>query len=221
MSIEDALKRIKELSKERKFEESVEAVVKLNVDPTKGDQMIRGTCILPAGTGKTVKVCVFADAEFHKQLKDAGADIIGNDEILAEISKGETPFDKIICTPDYVNTLKKFARVLGPKGLMPNTKSGTLVRQDEVVETVRQSKQGLIEFRISPEAFIMSKIGLRKFTEEQLLENMNSLMMALIEKKPESVKGRYFMRGMIKTSMGPPMKIDLSKYAQIVASQSL
>jgi large subunit ribosomal protein L1 len=126
--------------------------------------MIRGTCVLPAGTGKTVRVCVFADNEFHAELTKVGADVIGNDDTLAEIAKGEVTFDKIICTPEFVNSLKKFARILGPKGLMPNTKSGTLVKQDVIVETVKQSKQGLIEFRISPESFIMSKIGLRKFT---------------------------------------------------------
>jgi len=102
-------------------------MVKLGVDPTRGDQMIRGTCVLPAGTGKEVKVCVFADLEFHEDLQEAGADIIGNDDVLAEIAKGNIEFDKLICSQDYLPTLKKFARILGPKGLMPNVKSGTLV----------------------------------------------------------------------------------------------
>ena len=210
---EQAFDKLSQISKERKFDESVEAIIKLNVDPTKGDQMIRGTCVLPAGTGKAVKVCVFADNEFHKDLLEVGADFIGSDQILADIANGEVPFDKIICTQEHLPALKKYARVLGPKGLMPNTKSGTLVRQDEIVEQVRQSKQGLIEFRVSPESFIMSKIGLRKFTEEELAANFDALMMALVNKKPEVVKGRYFLKGMIKTSMGPPLKVDLTKYA--------
>lgn len=134
---EEVFTKIDELAKERKFDESVEAIVKLNVDPTKGDQMIRGTCILPSGTGKEIKVCVFADGEFHSELKEAGADILGNDQVLIDIGNGNVPFDKIICTQEHIQDLKKFARILGPKGLMPNTKSGTLVKADEIVEQVR------------------------------------------------------------------------------------
>jgi len=208
----DAFARIEEISKQRKFPESIEAIVKLNVDPTKGDQMIRGTCVLPEGTGKEVKVCVFADSEFHEQLKEVGADFIGSDQIITDIANGVVPFDKIICTQEHIQSLKKFARVLGPKGLMPNAKSGTLVRQDEIVEQVRQAKQGLIEFRVSPEAFIMTKIGLRTFQTGQLASNFDALMLALVAKKPEAVKGRYFLKGLVKTSMGPPLKVDLSKY---------
>ena len=114
--------------------ETIEAIVKLNVDPTKGDQMIRGTCILPAGTGKEVRVCVFADGEFHQQLKEVGADIIGDEHVLNDISNGILNFDKIICTSDHIANLKKFARILGPKGMMPNTKSGTLVSSEQIVE---------------------------------------------------------------------------------------
>ena len=125
------------MSKERKFDESVELIVKLGVDPTKGDQMIRGTCILPAGTGKEIKVCVFADGEFHQELKAVGADVIGNDQTLQDIANGKIDYDKIICTQEYVQNLKKYARILGPKGLMPNKKSGTLVKTDEIVEQVK------------------------------------------------------------------------------------
>ena len=123
---------------------------------------------MPEGTGKEVKVCVFADNEFHADLREAGADFIGNDQIIADIAEGKVPFDKIICTQEFIQNLKKYARVLGPKGLMPNVKSGTLVKSDEIVEQVKQSKLGLIEFRINPEAFIQSKIGLREFDEEKL-----------------------------------------------------
>jgi large subunit ribosomal protein L1 len=110
--------------------------------------------------------------------------------------------------------------VLGPRGLMPNVKSGTLVKSDEIVEQVKQAKLGLIEFRISPEAFIQSKIGLRDFDEDKLNSNFDALMMALVDKKPEAIKGRYFMKAMIKTSMGPPLKVDVGKYSQIVAQQN-
>lgn len=159
---------MRELSKERKFEESFELIVKLNVDPTQGDQNVRGTCILPAGTGKEVRVCVFAGEEFHEDVQKMGADMIGNDDVLKEISEGNIPFDKIIATPEHMPTLKALARVLGPKGLMPNVKSGTLVKQHELVDTVKQAKQGLVEFRVNEAAFTMNKIGKRSFTDEQL-----------------------------------------------------
>lgn len=130
--------------------------------------MIRGTCILPAGTGKELKICVFADNEFKDALLANGADIIGNDQVLTDIANGIINFDKLICTQEQIASLKKFARVLGPKGLMPNVKSGTLVQQSEIVECVKQSKLGLIEFRVNPEAFIHSRIGLRSFEPEKL-----------------------------------------------------
>ena len=137
LSPEQAFEKVKSLSKERNFKESVDAIIKLNVDPTKGDQMIRGTCVLPDGTGNEIKVCVFADSEFHEDLKEAGADSIGDSGTLEQIAAGNLNFDKIICTPEQVSELKKYARILGPKGLMPNTKSGTLVNADEIVEQVR------------------------------------------------------------------------------------
>jgi large subunit ribosomal protein L1 len=137
---EEIFATAKEVSKERNFAESFEVIVKLNVDPTQGDQNVRGTCVLPAGTGKEVKVCVFSGNEFHEELTAAGADFLGNDAILKEIGEGIIPFDKIIATPEFMSTLKAYARVLGPKGLMPNIKSGTLVKQHELVETVKLSK---------------------------------------------------------------------------------
>ena len=208
---------LKEVSKDRKFVESIETIIKLNVDPTKGDQMIRGTCILPAGTGKEVKVCVFADSAYHAELREAGADIIGTEAIMQDIANDKIEFDKLLCTQEHISELKRYARILGPKGLMPNTKSGTLVGQDMIVDQVKSSKQGLIEFRVSPDAWVLNKIGLRNFESEQLHENFNALMLALIDKRPDTLKGRYFLKGMIKSSMGPPIRLDLSHYAQIIA----
>ena len=193
-------------------------MVKLGVDPTRGDQMIRGTCVLPEGTGKEVKVCVFADSEFHEDLKAAGADIIGSDDVLIEIGKGNIEFDKLICSQEYLATLKKFARILGPKGLMPNVKSGTLVQADQIVEQVKQSKLGMIEFKVNPESFILSKVGLKSFDNQKLSNNFNSLMLALIDKKPESIKQRYFLKGMVKTTMSPPLKVDLSHYTALASA---
>ena len=137
--------------------------------------------------------------------------------MLADIQNGIINFDKIICTQEFLPNLKRYARILGPKGLMPNTKSGTLVSSELIIEQVTQSKLGLIEFRVNPEAFIQSKIGRRDFEDDKLCTNFDALMMALIQRKPEMIKGRYFLKGMIKTSMGAPLKVDLSRYATLVA----
>lgn len=214
----DIFEKTKEVSKERKCKESVEVIIKLNVDPTQGDQNIRGTCVLPAGTGKEVKVCVFAGSEFHEEVLANGADYIGDDAILKEISEGNIPFDKIITTPEHMVELKAHARVLGPKGLMPNIKSGTLVKQHELVDAVKQSKQGLVEFRVNEGAFIMNKIGLRAFDNEKLLENLNALMDAIARKKPESLKGKYFKKIQLKTSMGPPVLLKVAPFQAMIRS---
>jgi len=167
---------------------------------------------LPAGTGKEVRVCVFADKEFHPQLTEIGADIIADEETLKDISEGTLNFDKIISTPEWISSLKQHARILGPKGLMPNVKSGTLVKPDDVLETVRQSKQGLIEFRVNESGTIMGKFGRRDFTSEALQQNLHALLKAIAAKQPASLKGRYMQKAMVKTSMGPPLKLDISAF---------
>lgn len=209
---DEVFTRAKELSKERGFTESFEVIVKLNVDPTQGDQNVRGTCILPAGTGKEVKVCVFAGDEHHERVKEVGADFIGDDKILKQIQEGDIDFDKIIATPEQMPALKGLARVLGPRGLMPNKKSGTLVSPDDLVDQVKQAKQGMVEFRVNEGAFIMNKIGTRKFEDDRLAENLNALMTAIADKRPESVKGKYFTRALVKTSMGPTLKLNMAPY---------
>jgi large subunit ribosomal protein L1 len=193
---------VKEVSKERKFKESIEVIVRLNVDPRQGDQNIRGTCVLPSGTGKTVKVCVFADQEMQDKVMEAGADIFGTSDILKQMAEGKLEFDKLIATQEQMNQLKPLARVLGPKGLMPNVKSGTLVKPDELLEAVKLSKQGQIEFRVNEHSDIMVKIGLREFNEDQLFTNFDAFARALVKRKPESIKGKYFVRGYIKSTMG-------------------
>ena len=183
--------------------------------------MIRGTCILPCGTGKEIKVCVFADEGFHEDLERVGADVIGNEEVLADIAAGKISFDRILCTEEFLPRLKKFARILGPKGLMPNTKSGTLVKAAEIVGRVEESKKGLVEYKINLESTVMSKIGLRSFGQEKLEQNFDSILTSLVKKKPESVKGRYLLKGMVKTSMGPALKVDLQKYKDLAAVVNL
>lgn len=211
----EAISKIKEISKERQFKESVEAIIRLSVDPRQGDQNIRGTCVLPAGTGKEVKVCVFADAEMKDQVLEAGADVFGTDDLLKLLAEGKVEFDKLIATPEQMTGLRPLARILGPKGLMPNLKSGTLVKPDELLEAVRLSKQGQIEFRVNEHADIMVKIGLREFEDDKLFVNFDAFARAIAKKKPESIKGKYFLRGYMKTSMGPPVKLDLQEYQRM------
>lgn len=219
-SASEIFAQLKQISKERKFAESLELIVKLNVDPTQGDQNVRGTCVLPAGTGKEVRVAVFADQEFHQDLMTAGADIIGDEKLLKDIADGNINFDRIIATAEHMPGLKQHARVLGPKGLMPNVKSGTLVKPDALLETVKESKQGLIEFRVNESAFIMSKIGKRHFTDENLETNLDALLKAIARKKPDSIKGRYYGRALLKTSMGPTLKLDMTPYHELTANRA-
>lgn len=148
-----------------------------------------------------------------------GADIIGDEALLKKIGDGEPlEFDKIIATKEFMQGLKTLARILGPKGLMPNVKSGTLVKPDDLLETVKQSKQGLVEFRVNESATIMGKFGKRDFVDENLATNLDALLKAIARKRPETVKGKYMQNAMIKTTMGPTLKLDLSLYQTIGGS---
>ena len=148
----------------------------------------------------------------------AGGDLIGDDKLIKEIGEGTLNFDKIISTPEHMQALKTMARVLGPKGLMPNLKSGTLVKADDLLEAVKSSKQGLIEFRVNEGATIMNKFGKRDFSNENLETNLDALLKSIAHKRPDSVKGRYMQRALVKTSMGPTLKLDLTPYQAIGAS---
>lgn len=148
----------------------------------------------------------------------AGGDLIGDDKLIKEIGEGTLNFDKIISTPEHMQALKTMARVLGPKGLMPNLKSGTLVKADDLLEAVKSSKQGLIEFRVNEGATIMNKFGKRDFSNESLETNLDALLKSIAHKRPDSVKGRYMQRALVKTSMGPTLKLDLTPYQAIGAS---
>uniref|UniRef100_A0A7S3MXG8 50S ribosomal protein L1 n=1 Tax=Strombidium inclinatum TaxID=197538 RepID=A0A7S3MXG8_9SPIT len=179
--------------------------------------MIRGTCVLPAGTGKTLKVCVFADADQHEALLAAGADAIGSDQVILDVVQGTADFDRIIATKEFIPQLKRHARFLGPRGLIPNKKSGTLVTADKLVSSVEESKKGLVEFRVNSASFIMTKIGMREFEDEGLTENLEAVMKLLVDKKPETVKGKYFEKAMVKTSMGRPVPLDISRYQEMAS----
>ncbi len=191
-----------------KFDASVELHVNLGVDPRQADQMIRGTLVLPEGTGKKIRVAVIAPADKHDAAKKAGADIVKDDSLLADIEAGKLDFDMLVATPDMMAKLGRVAKVLGPKGLMPNPKSGTVTA--DVAKAVAEAKAGRVEYRIDKQAIVHQAIGKVSFSEAQLLNNARTLINALLKAKPSSAKGTYVKAINLTTTMGPGIKLDVT-----------
>ncbi len=189
-----------------KFDETVEMVVRLGVDPRKADQMVRGTVSLPAGTGKDVRVAVFAAGEAAAEARAAGADIVGADDLAAEIEKGNMDFDVAIATPDLMPMVGRLGRVLGPRGLMPNPKTGTVT--NDVGKAVTDFKGGKVEYRTDRYANVHVPIGKVSFSTEALGTNFNAVMDELSRAKPASAKGRYIRKIVLSSTMGPGIKVD-------------
>lgn len=206
-SVADALKMVKEGAKAN-FDETIEVAMNLGIDPRKSDQNVRGVTQLPAGTGKTVTVAVFTEAEKAKEAKEAGADIVGTDEIADKVSKGNIEFDKLIATPDMMPRLAKLARILGPKGLMPNPKLGTVTT--DVAEAVKASKGGQVGYRNDKTANVHAGIGKASFSEKDLEENFRAFVEAVGKAKPASVKGAYVKKISLSSTMGKGVKLDLA-----------
>lgn len=204
-SVEDGLKLTKETSI-TKFDSSIEVHVKLNVDPRHADQNIRNTVSLPAGTGKVIKVAVFASADLHNGAKDAGADFVYDDELLDKLAKDEIEFDILISTPANMPKLAKFARTLGPKGLMPSPKAGTV--STDVAKAVNDAKAGKIEYRVDKQGIIHVAIGRVSFSTKDLIENYNTLIQSIKDAKPSSVKGGYIKSIYLTTTMGPSIPVE-------------
>lgn len=192
-----------------KFDASVEMHINLGVDPRQADQMVRATVVLPAGTGKTLRIAVLAGADKHDAANKAGANIVSDGGLVADIEKGKLDFDVLIATPDMMGQLGKVARVLGPRGLMPNPKSGTVT--PNVGGAVEQAKAGLVEFRIDKQAIIHVAIGKASFTPDKLETNAKTLVDAILKAKPSAAKGTYVKAISMATSMGPGIKLDVSK----------
>lgn len=192
-----------------KFDASVELHVNLGVDPRQADQNIRATVALPHGTGKEVKIAVFAPADQHEAAKKAGADIVGEDEFLQQLDKEQIDFDVLIATPQLMAKLGKYARLLGPKGLMPNPKSGTVTAKP--ADAVKEAKAGKVEFRVDKQSIVHLAVGKASFTPQQIAENTQTVLKAIAEAKPASVKGTYIQRVSMTTTMGPSVKIALSE----------
>jgi large subunit ribosomal protein L1 len=191
-----------------KFDASVELHVKLGVDPRQADQNIRGTVILPAGTGKKVRVAVFADEDDIKTAKEAGADIAGSDDFLQLLDKQQLDFDVLISTPQMMAKLGKYARVLGPKGLMPNPKSGTVTKN--VKSAIKEAKTGKIEYRVDSYGIMHLSVGKTSFSLKDLEGNINTVVQAIKNAKPASVKGSYLQSMFITTTMGPSIKVAIN-----------
>jgi large subunit ribosomal protein L1 len=202
----EALELLKELEG-AKFDESVEVHVKLNVDPRKADQMVRGTLMLPNGTGKTRRVAVFAVGENAREAEEAGADVVGSDDLAARIrDEGYIEFDVAVATPDQMSVVGRLGQILGPRGLMPNPKSGTVTQN--VGRAVEDIKRGKIEYRVDRYGIIHGIVGKKSFDVDGLVENYFSLRDELQRVRPAPVKGRYFKSIAISTTMGPSVRVD-------------
>ncbi|WP_202638354.1 50S ribosomal protein L1 [Bailinhaonella thermotolerans] len=201
----DAVRLAKETAT-TKFDSTVEAALRLGVDPRKADQIVRGTVNLPHGTGKTARVLVFATGDRAEAARAAGADIVGADELIDEVSKGRLDFDAVVATPDLMGKVGRLGRVLGPRGLMPNPKSGTVT--PDVAKAVEEIKGGKIEFRVDRHANLHLILGKSSFTERQLVENYAAALDEILRLKPSAAKGRYLKKVSFTTTMGPGIPVD-------------
>ncbi|MEP0236316.1 MULTISPECIES: 50S ribosomal protein L1 [Pseudomonadota] len=209
-ALDEALGLVKERGT-AKFDETVELAINLGVDPRHADQMVRGVCILPNGTGKTVKVAVFARGDKADEAKAAGADIVGAEELVAEVQSGKIDFDRCIATPDMMPLVGRLGKVLGPRGLMPNPKIGTVT--PDVTAAVNDAKGGAVQFRVEKAGIVHAGVGKVSFTKEALSENVKALVDAIQKAKPTGAKGSYLKRIAVSSTMGPGIKVDLGSIA--------
>jgi len=208
----DALDLLKEIAPAR-FDETVELAVRLGVDPRKADQIVRGTLSLPAGTGKTVRVAVFAAGDQAAEARQAGADVIGADDLVARVREGFLDFDVAVATPDLMGQVGSLGRILGPRGLMPNPKTGTVT--NDVGRTVTEFKGGRVEYRTDRVGNVHLPIGKVSFTREQLLSNFHAVVEELFRAKPASAKGRYIRSIAVSSTMSPGVRVDPAKAREV------
>ena len=210
-SVDDALKLVKETAT-AKFDESVDVAVNLGIDAKKSDQTVRGSVVLPAGTGKKVRVAVFAQGDKAKAAEEAGADIVGFDDLAAKIKEGFMDFDVVIASPDAMRVVGQLGQILGPRGLMPNPKVGTV--SADVAGAVRNAKAGQVQYRTDKAGIVQCTIGRASFTPEQLKTNLTALIDALNKAKPQGVKGIYLRKVSVSSTMGAGVRIDTAGMAQ-------
>lgn len=205
--IEEAIGKVKELSY-TKFDETVDLAFNLGVDPRKSDQMVRGTVVLPHGTGKTVRVLVFAKGEKEKEARDAGADFVGAEDMVEKITKGWMDFDKVVATPDIMGVVGKLGKLLGPRGLMPNPKLGTVTF--DVAKAVKDIKAGKVEYKTEKAGVVHVPIGKVSFDVQKLLENAKAIVESVNKAKPSTSKGKYLKGLYVSSTMGPSIKVDIN-----------
>ena len=205
----EAIKIIKDKASV-KFVESVDVSINLGIDANKSEQNIRGSLVLPNGTGKSVKVAVFCDGDDAKKAKDAGADMIGMEDLVELVKKGDFDYDIVIATPDTMKLVSPLGQILGPKGLMPNPKVGTVSK--DVEKAVKNAKSGQVQYRTDKSGIVHCSIGKVEFTEEKLVENLRALISEIIKAKPSSTKGKYLKKISLSSSMGPSIVIDQASY---------
>jgi large subunit ribosomal protein L1 len=205
---EEAISLAKEIAP-AKFDETVELHLRTGLDPRHADQQLRGTALLPNGLGKTVRVLVFAEGEGARNADQAGADFVGSDDLIKRIEEGWTDFDVALATRDLMGKVSRLGRVLGPRGLMPNPRSGTVVDPDDIAKAINDARQGRVEFRLDRTALIHVPIGKVSFDQDKLLENMATIVDAIVKSKPAGAKGVYIKAASLTTTMGPGIRLEL------------
>jgi large subunit ribosomal protein L1 len=215
-ALEEAIRMVA-ATKVAKFDETVELAVRLGVDPRQADQNVRGTVVLPHGTGKVARVLVIAKGEKEREARDAGADFVGSDDIIKKIQEENwLDFDRVIATPDMMGQVGRIGKILGPRGLMPNPKVGTVTF--DVAKAVSEVKAGKVDYRVDKAGVVHARIGKLSFGEQKLLENAHALLIAILRSKPASAKGNYIRSVAISSTMGPGIRIDTSSASKVVAA---
>jgi large subunit ribosomal protein L1 len=214
-SLDEAIKLVKDTAS-AKFDETVEIAVNLGVDPKHADQMVRGVCNLPKGSGRTVRVAVFARGPKAEEAQAAGADIVGAEDLVEEVQKGNINFDRCIATPEMMGLVGRLGKVLGPRGLMPNPRVGTVTM--DVAEAVSAAKGGAVEFRVEKAGIVHAGVGKASFSEDDLAENVRAFIDAVSRAKPSGAKGNYIKKISLKSTMGPGLRIDHSSVSSANAS---
>jgi large subunit ribosomal protein L1 len=205
LSLDEACRKVKEMSN-AKFDETIDLAVRLGVNPRHADQMVRGAVVLPHGTGQKVRVAVFAKGDKAKEAEEAGADIVGDEDLVAKVQEGFLDFDRVIASPDMMGQVGKLGRVLGPRGLMPNPKVGTVTAN--IKQAVHEAKAGKIQYRDEKAGIVHARIAKASFEVEQIAENANALLSQLVRQKPATAKGAYMRSITLSSSMGPGVRID-------------